>query len=88
MKSNEIHILWSDYLHKHPILEQLSNNGFRIFFSMLTLVEYPRNQVALVRSTFAKHSPQAFVASLHQLLRYISCFTTSFLIKNAPESHF
>ncbi len=77
MKSNEIHILWSDYLHEiNP--GTLVKQRFQDFFSILTLVEDPRvatcppNVVALVRSTIAKYSPKAFVASLRQLLRYIS----------------
>ena len=56
------------------ILEQLFNDSFRIFFSMLTLVEYPRNQVALVENSREAIRPREA--------------KTSFLIKNAPASHF
>jgi hypothetical protein len=72
MKSNEIHILWSDYLHKHPILKQLLSNGFRIFFSMLTLVEDPRIEVAFVENPRVAICPRievAFVENPREAIR-------------------
>ena len=70
MKSKQIQYVWSDYLHKHPILEQLLSNGFRIFFSMLTLVEDPRIEVAFVENPReairprAKHIRKVFAAGI------------------------